>query len=98
MKIISFLYQLLFKKTTTTPLNDEPELFHSDEYLRPGHENMHRCPKCKIEAKTNKEAIDIFGVRRHKGNPSIQSWCRTCRNNEKENISKPNSLQEKINI
>ena len=98
MKIFSFLYQLLFKKKRTTPLNEEPELFHSDEYLRPEHENIHRCPKCKIEAKTNKEAIDLFGVRTHKGKPSIQSWCRTCRNNENDNIAESNSSQEKINI
>ena len=98
MKIISFLYQLLFNKKRTTHSNEEPELFHSDEYLRPEHQNVHRCPKCKIEATTNKEAIDIFGVRTHNSKPSIQSWCRTCRNNDNDNVTSLNSSQEKINI
>ena len=98
MKIISFLYKLLFNKKRTTLSDEEPELFYSDDYLRPEHENFHRCPKCKIEANTNKEAIDMFGVRTHNGKPSIQSWCRTCRNNDKDNITSPNSSQEKINI
>ena len=88
MNIISFLYQLLFNQKPRKKNSMEPELFHSDNYLRPMHENIRKCPKCHIEAKTNKEALEIFGSRTVGGKPSIQSWCRKCRNdkNEKKNI------------
>ena len=55
--------------------------------------------KKKIEAKTNKEIIDLFGVKNLKGGPSFQSWCRECRNKHSDDISKNNlPTQKKIDL
>ncbi len=88
MKVISFIYKLLFNRTNKKSISESPELFHSDQYLRPDHKNYRQCPQCKTEAKTNKEIIDIFGVKNMNRGPSFQSWCRECRNNQSEKIKK----------
>ena len=67
---MSFIYKLLFNRTNKQFDSNDPELFHSDKYLRPDHKNYKQCPHCKIEAKTNKEIIDLFGVKNLKGAPS----------------------------
>ena len=99
MKIISFIYKLLFNRTNKQFDSDDPELFHTDKYLRPDHKNYKQCPHCKIEAKTNKEIIDLFGVKNLKRGPSFQSWCRECRNKHSDEISKNDlPMQNKIDL
>ena len=84
MNVISFLYELLFDPKRKKRGINAPELFHSDDFLRPNYSNPRVCPKCSIEAKTNKEAAEIFGLRTVNGTQSIQSWCRICRNEKDE--------------
>ena len=95
MKIISFIYKLLFNRKNKQSNSDDLELFHSDQYLRPDHKNYKQCPHCKIEAKTNKEIVDLFGVKKLKGGPSFQSWCRECRNTHTDDIAHEKSLKQK---
>lgn len=97
MNVISFLYELLFNPRRKNRKKINPELFHSDDFLRPNHPNIRTCPKCNIEASTNKEAVEIFGYRNIKGSASIQSWCTECRNNkDNKNLEKNN--QREIDI
>ena len=98
MNIISFLYELLFNRKRKKNKNNNPELFHSDDFLRPHHLNPRKCPKCNVEARTNKEATEIFGMRTSNGKPSIQSWCRKCRNKHDESETSPTNNQKKIDI
>ena len=98
MNIISFLYELLFNRKRKKNKNNNPELFHSDDFLRPGHLNARKCPKCNIEARTNKEATEIFGIRTADGKPSIQSGCRKCRNDKDESQTLKSDNQEEIDI
>mgnify|MGYP001140101642 CR=1 FL=1 len=95
MRILSFIYKLLFNRNSSKKNNTNHELFQSDEYLRPNHENYKDCPRCKVQAKTNKEVIDKFGLMEINGNTYIQSWCRNCRKN-KDNVelSKIDQQQE----
>ena len=60
MNVISFLYELLFDPKRKKKKKNNPELFHSDDFLRPNHPNFRICPKCSIESNTNKEAAKIF--------------------------------------
>ena len=99
MKIISFIYKLLFNRADKKSDSQEPELFHSDKYLRPDHKNYKQCPHCKIEAKTNKEIIDLFGIKNLDKGPSFQSWCRECRNKQDDGSFKKDVVeQNKIDI
>tara|TARA_B100000700_G_C14233883_1_gene484921 strand:+ start:42 stop:332 length:291 start_codon:yes stop_codon:yes gene_type:complete len=82
MNIVSFLYELLFDPKRKKRRRNNPELFHTDDFLRPDYPNIRACPKCNIQAKTNKEAAKIFGLRNIKGFTSIQSWCIKCRNSK----------------
>ncbi len=91
MKIISFLYRLLFDTKTQPKIKDQEELFHTDDYLRPDKINYRKCPKCKEEAKTNKEVIRFFGRRTVNGKLSTQSWCKNCR----KETDKANSYKSK---
>ena len=82
MNVISFLYELLFDPKRKKKKKNNPELFHSDDFLRPNHPNFRICPKCSIESNTNKEAAKIFGLRNINNHTTIQSWCIKCRNNK----------------
>ena len=99
MKIISFIYKLLFNRTKKEFNPRAPELFHSDQYLRPNHKNYKQCPNCRIEAKTNKEIVDLFGIKNLKKGPSFQSWCRQCRNKDSDDVPPVESAsQNEIDI
>ena len=98
MNIISFLYELLFSPKRKKRRMTNPELFHSDRFLRSDHSNYRVCPKCNVEAKTNKEAVDTFGLRVANGRSSIQSWCKNCRNDSKDSPILKSSNQEKIDL
>ena len=99
MKILSFIYKLLFDRKNNQKDSSTPELFHSDNYLRPDYENYRKCPKCMVEAKTNKEIVDIFGVMHINSKPKFQSWCRKCRNEEKNDKFNDNeNVQNKIDL
>ena len=99
MKITSFIYKLLFNRTRREEKIGNPELFHTDNYLRPDHENYRKCPKCNIEANTNKEIVDFFGVVNVNNKPKFQSWCRKCRNEDKDDHKSSNlDLQNKIKL
>ena len=98
MNVISFLYQLLFNRKRKENQNTNPELFHSDNFLRPDHTNIRKCPNCNAVAKTNKEATEVFGIRTVNGKTSIQSWCRKCRNKDDEDRVSTANNQEKIDI
>ena len=98
MNMISFLYELLFNRKRKKNKNNNPELFHSDDFLRPDHLNPRKCPKCYIEARTNKEITEIFGIRTVDGKPSIQSWCRKCRSDRNESKVPKSENQEEIDI
>lgn len=39
----------------------------------------HRCPKCGVEAKTEKELESLFGYRNIGGGLTNQSHCKKCR-------------------
>ena len=88
MKIISFIYKLLFNRNRKESNQNNPELFHTDNYLRPNHGNYRECPKCKVGATTNKEIVDLFGIVNINNKPKFQSWCRKCRNEQKNNVKK----------
>jgi len=94
MKIISFIYKLLFNRTNKQLDAGAPELFHSDQYLRPDHKNYRQCPNCKTEATTNKEIVDLFGIKNLKKGLSFQSWCRECRNKHSEATPKVESAKQ----
>ena len=98
MNLISYLYELLFNRKRKITVNTDPELFHSDDFLRPDHLNIRKCPKCNVEAITNKEATEIFGIRTFNGKPSIQSWCKKCRNKHDEFEASSKNNQKKIDI
>tara|TARA_B100001146_G_C16053628_1_gene379005 strand:+ start:266 stop:568 length:303 start_codon:yes stop_codon:yes gene_type:complete len=96
MKIISFLYKLLFDTKRQPKLKNQEELFHSDDYLRPDKINYKQCPKCKNEAKTNKEVVNLFGRMTVNGKPYIQSWCKNCRKDTEKPIFHKDSQQNLI--
>ena len=99
MKVISFIYKLLFNRIKKELTSEDPELFHSDQYLRPDHKNYRQCPRCKVKAKTNKEIIDLFGVKNLNSGPSFQSWCRECRNKQTDTVTENMSKkQNKIDL
>ena len=98
MSIISFIYRLLFSKNKKYTDKNQSELFHSDDYLRPDSVNYRKCPNCSTEAKTNREVVEIFGIRTIDGKPKLQSWCRVCRNEKEHTENNSPSYQEKINI
>ena len=79
MRIISFLYELLFNVKSPRENHNQEELFHSDIFLRPNKINFKVCPQCKKKAKTNKDIIDFFGIKKSNGKTQIQSWCKACR-------------------
>ena len=78
-KILDF-----FKREEKLEREQKLELFDLSEYDRPGYLNYKKCPNCNLEAKTNKEVQDLFGVMRVKGHAYIQSWCRKCRSIKKK--------------
>jgi len=80
MRITSFLYRLLFDAKRQPKIRKQEELFHTDDFLRPNKINYRKCPKCSKEAKTNKDIVVVFGTRISNGKPSLQSWCKSCRN------------------
>ncbi len=99
MRENSFIYKLLFNRSSLESKLLEPELFHSDNYLRPDHTNYKFCPKCESKAKTNREIIDMFGVKKISKVTYFQSWCRACRNNNKNSIKiEINETQRSIDI
>ena len=78
-KILDF-----FKREEKLDREQKLELFDLSEYDRPGYLNYKKCPNCNLEAKTNKEVQDLFGVMCVKGHAYIQSWCRKCRSIKKK--------------
>tara|TARA_Y100001934_G_scaffold52017_1_gene63532 strand:+ start:613 stop:912 length:300 start_codon:yes stop_codon:yes gene_type:complete len=99
MKVTSFIYQLLFDRNPKKSNTNTQELFHTDSYLRPNHENYRECPKCSVNATTNKEIIDLFGTVNVNNNLKFQSWCRKCRNNDKDNNKNDKiDMQNKIEL
>ena len=58
---------------------DSPTLFNVREYERPGYTNYKKCPNCGIEAETNKEIKNLFGLMNVGGHTYSQSWCKQCR-------------------
>ena len=98
MKGISFIYKLLFERDKIISNSREQELFHTDSYLRPNHTNYKHCPHCKTIAKTNKEIVDIFGLKNINGRSRIQSWCKECRNTNEERKIRIIKNQVLINI
>jgi len=98
MSVVSFIYELLFNRKRKKKQDLDLELFHSDDFLRPDHINIRKCPKCKVEAENNKQATEIFGIRHIKGKAAIQSWCRECRNDNTLSDSSLLNNQEKIDI
>ena len=64
--------------------------------LRPDKINYKQCPKCKDEAKTNKEVLDLFGRMTVNGKPYIQSWCKNCRKDKEKPIFHKDSQQNLI--
>ena len=95
MRENSFIYKLLFNRTSKDSKLLIPELFHTDQFLRPDHINYKFCPRCNTKAKTNKQIIDMFGVKTSIMYRSFQSWCRMCRKS-KDN-KKNNNLENQIN-
>ena len=95
MRENSFIYRLLFERISKDSKLLIPELFHTDQFLRPNHKNYKFCPQCKTKAETNKEIIDIFGVKTSIKYRSFQSWCRLCR--KSKIIKKDNILENQIN-
>ena len=79
MRENSFIYKLLFNRISKDSKLLMPELFHTDQFLRPNHINYRACPRCNAKAKTNKQIIDVFGVKSYHKYRSFQSWCRSCR-------------------
>ena len=69
-------------------------LFDTSEYERPGYINYKRCPQCKIEANTNREAKNIFGLMNIRGHIYIQSWCKECR--KKHTIEEKENSEENL--
>ena len=57
----------------------DPTLFNVREYERPGYTNYKKCPNCGIEANTNKEIKNLFGLMNVGGHTYSQSWCKQCR-------------------
>jgi len=99
MKIISFIYKLLFDRNPKVSNQNNPELFHTDNYLRPNHKNYRECPRCNAKATTNKEIVDLFGIVNVNNKPKFQSWCRKCRNEEKSNNENNNiDTQNKMKL
>ena len=58
MRLVSFLYKLLFNVKNSSISHNQEELFHSDIFLRPNKTNYKTCPKCKKTAKTNKLVLE----------------------------------------
>ena len=98
MDVISFLYELLFDSKGRKKKRNNPELFHTDDFLRPHHPNPRICPKCNAQAETNKDAAEIFGLRNINGRYSIQSWCTRCRNSNVDCEELNKNKQEEIKV
>ena len=58
---------------------DSLTLFNVREYERPGYTNYKKCPNCGIEADSNKEIKNLFGLMNVGGHTYSQSWCKQCR-------------------
>ena len=93
MSIISFIYKLLFDSENNSDSTVQSELFHSDDYLRPDKINFRKCPNCSTKAETNKNVIELFGVRTINGRSSVQSWCKNCRKNKRKNNQDENEIE-----
>ena len=91
----SFIYRLLFNRTSKDSKLSIPELFHTDQFLRPNYTNYKFCPRCNVKAETNKQIIDIFGVKDSINYRSFQSWCKSCR--KSKTIKKNNNFENQIN-
>ena len=99
MRENSFIYKLLFNRISEESRLLDPELFHSDNYLRPDYINYKYCPKCESKAETNREIVDIFGVKKISKVSYFQSWCKTCRNSQKNKTeNKVNYIQRAFDI
>ena len=96
MRLVSFLYKLLFNIKNSSISHNQEELFHSDIFLRPNKTNYKTCPKCKKTAKTNKEIVDYFGIKLTNRKTCIQSWCKDCRKQIVSKSKKVNNQQEII--
>ena len=94
MKLTSFLYELLFNIKIPHKSPSQEELFHTDIFLRPNKINFKTCPRCKKEAKTNKDIIDFFGIKRFNEKIQIQSWCKECRTELNPNKQHKSNQQE----
>ena len=73
-KILKF-----FKSNHSKKDEKKLSLFDVSEYERPGHINYKKCPNCGVEANTNSDAKDIFGLMTVSGHTYLQSWCKECR-------------------
>ena len=98
MKVVSFLYKLLFDIDKSNDDVKAPELFHSDIYLRPEHSNFKTCPKCGIATKTNGELVKKFGFKLVNGKNILQSWCKECRNSKNNLDESKSSTQEHFDV
>ncbi len=96
MRLISFLYKLLFNVKSSPKTHNQEELFHSDIFLRPNKANFKTCPQCKKEAKTNKDIVDFFGIKTSNGKTQIQSWCKECRRQANQSPKNTSRQQEII--
>ena len=88
----------MFNSKKNVEEESQAELFHSDDYLRPDTINYRKCPNCSSEAKTNKDVVEVFGIRRVNGRPSIQSWCKNCRADKEESSLTLLDEQSKFDI
>ena len=57
MRENSFIYRLLFNRISKDSKQLIPELFHTDQFLRPNYTNYKFCPQCNAKAETNKQII-----------------------------------------
>ena len=72
MGIVSFIYKLLFNQDKKDAGLNNPELFHSDNYLRPKHTNYRKCPNCNVEVNTNVSIVDVFGIKNVNGKMELK--------------------------
>ena len=93
-KIVGFFKMIAPKEKREEKL----ELFNVSKYDRPGYSNYKKCPHCGVEANTNDEVKNIFGLMNVGGHVYFQSWCKECRNSKDSLDPSNDETQEKIDI
>ncbi len=88
MRLLKKVFNIFFQKDLKTSEKKNLTLFDLDKFNRPSYTSNKKCPKCGVEANTNDEAVEMFGIMNIKNGVYIQSWCKSCRKAKKKEVGR----------